>query len=213
MDRLTPGITADRNKQSELAAVLHNLSPSSTLLLAIEKQIPNPTPVLALSLTRAYKQFGKKEAAIKFAKSYLSRIKETGYKSPDIRQFLVLKITFARYQGTLYFEDGITLFEEIIAEFTQYLGETHICTLQARFECAQLWFREQKSVKTSLIQCVEILCTLYRFGNDNREGIVHFKDHWKNKVLELIQSCKEYLDKDDLLWRKVDVALKQMNLL
>ena len=160
LDRLTPEITVDRNKQSKLAAVLHNLSPSSTLLLAIEKQIPNPTPVLALSLTRAYKQFGKKEAAIEFAKSYLSRIKETGYKSPDICQFLVLKITFVRYQGTLCFEDGITLFEEIIAEFTQYLGETHICTLQARFECAQLWFREQRSVKTSLIQCVEILCTL-----------------------------------------------------
>ena len=73
LDKLTPGITAERHKQSQLAAVLHNLSPSSTLLLTIEKQIPHPTPVLALSLTRAYKQFGKKEAAIKFAKSYLSR--------------------------------------------------------------------------------------------------------------------------------------------
>lgn len=53
----------------------------------------------------------------------------------------------------------------------------------------------------------------YRFGNDNRERIVHFKDHWKNKVLELIQACQDYLDKDDLLRRKVDDALKQMSLL
>lgn len=213
LDKLTPGITADRKNQSDLAAVLQNLSPSSTLLLSIEKQIPNPTPVLALSLTRAYKQFGKKEAAIRFAKSYLSRMKETGYKSPDVRQFLVLKITFARYQGTLCFDTGITLFHELIEEFTQYLGEKHICTLQARFECAQLWFQERRSVKTSLIQLVEILCTLYRLENDNGDGIVNFKDHWKNKVLELIQTCRNHLDHEDLLRRKVDVALKQMNLL
>ena len=210
---LTPGITADRDKQSELTTVLHTFSPSSTLLASIEKHIPNPTPVLALSLTRAYKQSGEKEAAIKFAKSYLSRFKETGYRSPDVRQFLVLKITFARYQGTLCFDSGITLFQETIAEFTQYLGETHICTLQARFECAQLWFRERGSVKTALIQSVEILRTLYRFGNESGDGIINFKGHWKNKVLELIQTCKGRLEREDPLRGRVDIALEQMNLL
>lgn len=213
MDKLTPGITADRNKQSKLATVLHDSSPSATLLAAIEEHIPNPTPVLALSLTRAYKQSGEKEAAVKFAKSYLSRFKESGYKSPDVRQFLVLKITFARYQGTLCFDSGITLFQKTIAEFTQYLGETHICTLQARFECAQLWFQERGSVKTALIQCVEILRTPYHFGNESGDGIINFNGHWKNKALELIQTCKGRLDREDPLRRRVDVALEQMNLL
>lgn len=213
LNKLTPDITADRNKQSELATVLHDSSPPATLLASIEAHIPNPTPVLALSLTRAYKQSGEKEAAVKFAKSYLSRYKESGYKSPDVRQFLVLKITFARYQGTLCFDSGITLFQKTIAEFTQYLGETHICTLQARFECAQLWFQERGSVKTALIQCVEILRTLYHFGNESGDGIINFNGHWKNKALELIQTCKGRLGREDPLRRRVDVALEQMNLL
>lgn len=213
MDKSTPGITADRNQQSELANVLHYSSPSATLLASIEAHIPNPTPVLALSLTRAYKQSGEKEAAIKFAKSYLSRLKESGYKSPDVRQFLVLKVTFARYQGTLCFESGIILFQQTIAEFTQHLGETHICTLQARFECAQLWFRERRSVKTALIQCVEILRTLYRLGNKSGDGIIIFNGHWKNKALELIQTCKGHLDCEHPLRRSVDLAVEQMNLL
>lgn len=143
LDMLTPGIPADRNKQTELAAILQNSPPSSLLLASIVEHIPNPTPVLALSLTRAYKNSCGKQTAVTFAGSYLSRFKEVGYhkSSGHARQkFLVLKITYARYRGMLSFDSGITLFQETIAEFTQYLGETHICTLQARFECAQLWF-------------------------------------------------------------------------
>lgn len=210
---LKPGITADRNKQSELAGVLHTSSPSSTLLASVVEYIPNPTPVLALSLTRAYKYSCGKEAAIKFAGSYLSRFKEAGYKSSDVRQFLVLKITYARYQGMLSFDSGITLFQETIAEFTQYLGETHICTLQARFECAQLWFRERGSVKTALIQCLEILRTLHRFGYESGDGIINFEGRWKKKPLELIQTCKGQLEREDPLRRRVEDALEQMNLL
>lgn len=212
-DMLTPGITADRNKQTELAAVLQSSPPSSILLACIVEHIPNPTPVLALALTRAYKHSCGKQSAIKFAESYLSRFKEAGYRSSDARQFLVLKITYARYQGMLSFDSGITLFQETIAEFTQYLGETHICTLQARFECAQLWFRERGSVKTALIQCLEILRTLYRFGNGNGDGIINFKGHWKEKPLELIQTCKRQLERGDPLRRRVDDTLEQMNLL
>lgn len=151
LDKLTPDNAMDRNKQNELAVALYNSSPPLKLLASIEKYISNPNPVLALSLTRAYKKSGKKEAAIRFAESYLSRFNNSGYKSLDLRQFLVFKITFARYQGMISFGSGINIFQEIIAEFTHYLGETHICTLQARFECAQLWFRDQRSVKTSLI--------------------------------------------------------------
>lgn len=213
---LTPDIPADRNKQAELAAVLQSSPPSSILLAFIVEHIPNPTPVLALSLTRAYKYSCGKQAAVMFAESYLSRFKEAGYKSSDSRQFLVLKITYARYQSMLSFDTGITIFHETIAEFTQYLGEIHICTLQARFECAQLWFRERGSVKTALIQCLEILRTLYRFGNGNGnpgDGIVSFKGHWKKKPLELIQTCNRQLEPEDSLRRRVDDALGQMNLL
>lgn len=216
LNMLTPGIPADRIKQTELAALLQSSPPSSILPLEfIVEHIPNPTPVLALSITRAYKNSCGKQAAIKFAESYLSRFKDVGYKSSDARQFLVLKITYARYQGMLSFDSGITLFQETIAEFTQYLGETHICTLQARFECAQLWFRERASVKTALIQCLEILRTLYRFGNGNNngDGIVHFKGQWKKKPLELIQTCKMQLEHENSLRRRVDDALEQMNLL
>lgn len=203
----------DGEKQRKLAEVLHNSSVSFTLLASIEKRIPYPTSVLALSLTRAYKESGRTEDAIKFAKSYLSCIKETGYKSSDIHEFLVLKVTFARYQGILSFEIGIALYHETIAEFTKYLGEKHICTLQAQFECAQLWFQERRSVKSSLLQCMEILYTLHQSRNDSGDGIVNFRDNWKNKVLELIQTCREYLDCEDLLRRKVDDELTKMNLL
>lgn len=215
LNMLTPGIPASRIKQTELAALLQSSPPSSIPLELIIEHIPNPTPVLALSITRAYKHSCGKQAAIKFAESYLSRFKDVGYKSSDARQFLVLKITYARYQGMLSFDSGITLFQETIAEFTQYLGETHICTLQARFECAQLWFRERGSVKTALIQCLEILRTLYRFGNGNGngDGIVHFKGQWKKKPLELVQTCKMQLEHEDSLRRRVDDALEQMNLL
>lgn len=202
----------DRKKQSELASVLHTSSPSPTLLASILEHIPNPTPILALSLTRAYKHFCGKQAAIKFAESYLSRFKEAGYKSPDVRQFLVLKITYARYQGMLSFDSGVTLFQETIAEFSQYLGETHICTLQARFECAQLWFRERGSVKTALIQCLEIVRTLYRFRNESGDGIINFEGCWKKKPLDLIQTCKGQLEREDPLRRRVEDALQQMNL-
>lgn len=213
LDMLTPGITADRNKQSELAAVLYTSPPQSTLLASIVEHIPNPTPVLALSLTRAYKHSCGKQAAIKFAESYLFRFREAGYKSSDVRQFLVLKITYARYQSMLSFDSGIALFQETIVEFAQYLGPTHICTLQARFECAQLWFRERGSVKTALIQCLEILRTLYRFGNGNGDGIINFKSHWKKKPLELIQTGKGQLEREDPFRRRVEDALEQMNLL
>ena len=91
----TSSIIVDIKKQSELAEVLHNSLPSSTLLASIEKRIPYPTSVLSLSLIHVYKQSGKMEEAIKFAKSYLSCIKETGYKSSNIYQFLILKVTFA----------------------------------------------------------------------------------------------------------------------
>lgn len=68
-------------------------------------------------------------------------------------------------------------------------------------------------MKTALIQCVEILRTLYRFGNESGDGIINFNGHWKNKALELIQMCKGRLDREDPLRRRVDVALEQMNLL
>lgn len=210
---LTPGIAADRNKQNELAAILQSSPPSSILLASIVEHIPYPRPVLALSLTRAYKHSCGKQAAVKFAESYLSRFNEVGYISPDARQFLVLKITYARYQGMLSFDSGITLFQETIAEFTHHLGETHICTLQARFECAHLWFRERGSVNTASIQCLDILRTLYRCGTGNGDGIVNFKGHWKKKPLELIQTCKRQLESEDPLRRRVDDALEQMNLL
>lgn len=209
---MTSSIIVDTEKQSELADILHNSSLSSILLTSIEKRIPYPTPVLALSLTCAYKQSGKIEEAIKFAKSYLSCIKEIGYKSSDIHEFLVLKVTFARYQSILSFQTGITLYHETIAEFTKFLGEKHMCTLQAQFECAQLWFQEQRSIKTALTQSMKILSTLYQSGDDSGDGIVNFQDSWKNKVLELIQACMEHLDYEDLLRRKVDDVLRQMGL-
>ena len=168
---------------------------------------------MALSLTRAYKQSDKMEDAIGFAESYLACIKETGYKSSDVHEFLVLKVTFARYQSMLSFETGVTLYHKTIAEFTKFLGRKHMCTLQAQFECAQLWFQDRQSVKTSLIQCMEILSTLYQSGNDSGDGIVNFQDSWKNKVLELIQACREHLDHEDLLRKKIDDVLTQMNLL
>lgn len=126
----------DIEKQSELAEVLHNSSPSSTLLASIEKRIPYPTPVLSLSLTHVYKQSGKMEEAIKFAKSYLSCIKETGYKSSNIHQFLILKVIIVWYQSILSFQTRITFYHETIAEFTKFMGEKHMFTLQAKFECA-----------------------------------------------------------------------------
>lgn len=113
----------------------------------------------------------------------------------------------------LSFDSGVTLFQETIAEFSQYLGETHICTVQARFECAQLWFRERGSVKTALIQCLEIVRTLYRFRNESGDGIINFEGCWKKKPLDLIQTCKGQLEREDPLRRRVEDALQQMNLL
>lgn len=54
---------------------------------------------------------------------------------------------------------------------------------------------------------MEILSTLYQSGNDSGDGIVNFQNSWKNKVLRLIQACREYLDYEDLLRKKVDNVL------
>lgn len=171
LDKLTLSIIVDAEKQGKLAAVLYNSLSSSNLLTLIKRQIPYSTSVLVLSLTRTYKQSGKMKEAIKFAKSYLFCIKETGYKSSNIQQFLMLKVTFAWYQSKLSFQTGITFYDETIAKFTKFLGEKYMITLQVKFKFVQLWFQKQRLMKMSLTQCIEIHSTLYQSGNNNGDGI------------------------------------------
>lgn len=103
LDKLTSSIILNTETKRVSWSILQPSLLSSVLLASIEKQIPYPTLILALWLSYTYKQSGKMEEEIKFAKSYLSYIKEIRYKSSNIQQFLILKVTFAWYQSILSF--------------------------------------------------------------------------------------------------------------
>ncbi len=185
---LTPETATDSARQNELAKLVDVSSSSLPLLAAIEHNVPDPTPTLALSIVCSFQRCGEIEIAIDFGKKYLAR-KENSYQAQQLRAFLRLRITLARYQGEISFKEGLALYDDTIAEFTEQLGELHVYTLQARFDCAELWRAHgPSSLPTALDLYIGILRTLSKssLATDQARGMGP-ASRWKKNLIETVR--------------------------